>query len=422
MNEQVPVRVDIDYLARVEGETDIIVKVGDGIEDIRLNIFEPPRFFEGFLVGRKYDEVGDIVSRICGICPISHMTTALQAVENAMGIRPSWQTRRIRRLMSVSQIVASHIIHLYMLALPDYHGHPDFFSMIPSFKEEAHRFLKMKEVMNSVARVIGGRPLHPISMVVNGFTQVPSPEAFIEFTRDIEEMLPLARQTVSMIRNLAVPELERERDHVALRVENEYAINEGLLVSSRGLRAPVQDYFSAFYEKQVDYAMAKKTYTSEGNPLMVGALARVNLKHDQLHEETRTLIKELGIVWPSQNPFHNLLAQALEIYDGMLECIHILEEVSPKPEKPWSDIQAGEGVAVTEAPRGLLMHRYAINQKGVVEGATLVTPTCHNFASMEEDLRLLVRKYVAEGQQGDIRLQCEQLIRAYDPCFSCSVH
>ncbi|MEJ2726672.1 MAG: nickel-dependent hydrogenase large subunit, partial [Deltaproteobacteria bacterium] len=165
----------VDYLSRVEGETSIIVKVEkEGVEDIKLKIFEPPRFFEGFLVGRRFDEVGDIVSRICGICPISHMTTALQAVEDAMGISPSTQTRLLRRLMCVAQIVASHVVHLYLLALPDYFGYPGFLPMMPEFEEETKAFLRMKEAVNRVGDVIGGRALHPISMVVGGFTKVPA--------------------------------------------------------------------------------------------------------------------------------------------------------------------------------------------------------------------------------------------------------
>jgi sulfhydrogenase subunit alpha len=415
--------IRIDYLARVEGETSIIVRLEqDGPEEIRLNIFEAPRFFEGFLVGRKHDEVGDIVSRICGICPISHMTTALQAVEDAMGIAPSLQTKKLRRLMCIAQVVASHIIHLYMLALPDYHGHPGFLTMVPEFAEEARNFLLMKEAINAVGERIGGRALHPISMVINGFTALPSLKDLEFLSRGIERVLPLARETASMMTSLPYPDLRADSLYVALREMEEFAVNEGRLVSSGGLDADVHDYPRLFREEQVPYAMAKKSFTREGSPFMVGALARMNLKFDQYRPETRALAEELGISAPDTNPFHNNMAQALEIYEGFHECLELLSSITPKKEDLKHRVREGEGMAVTEAPRGLLMHRYAVNKRGFIEKADLRTPTSHNFACMEKDLRLLVHRFPREDESGSLRLKCEKLIRAYDPCFSCSVH
>jgi len=417
-----PQNIRVDYLSRVEGETSIVVKVDtQGVEDIRLKIFEPPRFFEGFLVGRKFDEVGDIVSRICGICPISHMTTALQAVEDAMEIIASPQTKALRRLMCVAQMVASHIVHLYMLALPDYFGYPGFLPMMPEFKEETADFLKMKAAVNKIGDVIGGRALHPISMVVGGFTKVPTQKDLDDLATDIEHALPPARRTVDLISGLSFPDLASDTEYMAIRKDGEFAINDGHIVSSKGLDLEIRHYSSYFHEKQESYAMAKKTYTREGLPLMVGALARMNLKFDQYHSKTRALAPEIDLSLPDTNPFHNLLAQALEIYDGMLECFQILTSLNLEKERPSFKVREGEGTAVTEAPRGLLMHHYAVNRKGFIEKANLVTPTSHNFANMEEDLRLLAGRY--HGDSGsELRLKCEQLVRAYDPCFSCSVH
>lgn len=417
-----PQHFEVDYLCRVEGETSLVVKVEkEGAEDIRLKIFEPPRFFEGFLVGRRFDEVGDIVSRICGICPISHMTTALQAVEDAMGIVPGSQTRMLRRLMTVAQITASHIVHLYMLSLPDYFGYPGFLPMMSEFKEETGNFLKMKEAMNRVGEVIGGRALHPISMVVGGFTKVPAKKDLAALAADIEKAVPLARRTFELISGLDFPVLEPDTEYVSIRKDGEFAINEGNLVSSKGLDADIHEYPSCFHEKEEPYAMAKKSFTGEGSPFMVGALARMNLKFDQYYEETRALARERGVIVPDTNPFHNNLSQALEIHDGMLECLRILSGLNPEKESPSYKIREGEGRAVTEAPRGLLMHFYRINRKGFVEKADLRTPTSHNFASMEKDLRLLVERY-SEDDGPSLRMKCEKLVRAYDPCFSCSVH
>jgi sulfhydrogenase subunit alpha len=412
----------VDYLSRVEGETSIIVKVEkEGVEDIKLKIFEPPRFFEGFLVGRRFDEVGDIVSRICGICPISHMTTALQALEDAMGISPSTQTRLLRRLMCVAQIVASHIVHLYMLALPDYFGYPGFLPMMPEFEEETKAFLRMKEAVNRVGDVIGGRALHPISMVVGGFTKVPAQKDLDSLAEGIEQVLPMARSTFELINGLSFPDLESETEYVAIREDGEFAVNEGNLVSTRGLNLEIHEYPSYFHEKQVPYAMAKKSFTKDGSPFMVGALARMNLKSDQYYEGTKALARGMNVSLPDTNPFHNNVAQALEIYDGMLECLHLLSLIRPEKESPSFKIRGGAGTAVTEAPRGLLMHHYEVNKKGFIEKANLVTPTSHNFANMEEDLRLLAARFSGDGEPS-LRLRCKQLVRAYDPCFSCSVH
>ncbi len=417
-----PHNIQVDYLSRVEGEASLVVKVeSEDVKDIKLKIFEPPRFFEGFLVGRRFDEVGDIVSRICGICPISHMTTALQALEDAMGVVPSVQTRQLRRLMCLSQIVASHVAHLYMFALPDYFGYPGFLPMMSQFEEETKGFLKMKEAVNRIGEVIGGRALHPISMVVGGFTKIPARDDLDSLAEGIKRILPLARRTFHLISGLSFPDLETDTEYMAVRKDGEFAVNEGNLVSTKGLDLQIHEYLSYFHEKQESYAMAKKSFTRQGTPFMVGALARMNLKFHQYHQDTKSLAAEKGISPPSTNPFHNNLAQALEVHDGLLECLRLLSSLKPEREAPSFKIQEGEGTAITEAPRGLLVHYYQVNKKGFVEKANLVTPTSHNFAKMEEDLRLLVERFAGDSGP-DLRMKCEQLIRAYDPCFSCSVH
>ena len=475
-----PKIISVDYLARTEGESDLILKIGEDrdVQEIKLKIFEPPRFFEGFLVGRKFSEAPDIVSRICGICPISHMTTSLQAVEDAMGIVPSRQTKSLRRLMCISQVVASHIVHLYMFSLPDYFGYPGFIDMMHKFKKETDYFLKMKDAMNNVAERIGGRALHPISMVVNGFTKLPERETLLSLAEGIKAVLPMAYNTAQMMSNLPYPDLETEGEFMALRKEGrdgmeglvgkegtdgrgrttgkeggegargredkwgregekgregkgltqegkggvEYAFNEGRLVCTNGLNLEIHDYFSALHEEEQNYANAKKSFLEGGATIMSGALARVNLKFYQFHDDTKKLAREIAFRVPDKNPFHNNLAQALEIYDGMIECIHLLSEIVPEKEKTSVKIRAGEGMAITEAPRGLLMHSYGIDRQGVIEKANLVTPTSHNFANIEKDLRALALRYAAGDEQDALRLKCEQLIRAYDPCFSCSVH
>ena len=412
----------IDYLARVEGETAIKINIkGNKPQELKLNIFEPPRFFEGFLVGRKYYEVPDIVSRICGICPVSHMTTALRAIEKAMGINPSQQTRILRRLMALSQMVSSHLIHLYMLAMPDYHGYSGAQEMLPEFAEELSRLMRMKKVMNDLTAAIGGRASHPVSAVVNGFTDLPSSQELERRQRDLEKIETDAVKTVRMVSQFSIPDFCRKTEYVALKAANRYAMIEGNIVSSAGLEIPEQDYDKYFEEQEVSYSMAKRARVKDRNSLMVGALARLNLKFDQLPPSVKKLAKEVGFKLPDYNPFHNNLAQSLEIFYGIQECRQILENLKLSLENNNYRVRAGEGAAFSEAPRGLLYHRYTINARGVIEKANIVTPTVHNFANIEEDLHHLVIQN-SDLPTAKIALLCEMLVRAYDPCFSCSVH
>jgi sulfhydrogenase subunit alpha len=412
--------IEIDYLARVEGETSIVVQL-DHAPEIKLKIFEPPRFFEGFLVGRKYDEVGDIVSRICGICPVSHMTTAIQAVEKAMSIKVSEQTKVLRKIMCLSQIVASHLIHLYMLAMPDYYGYAGIVDMQSKFRKEITRLMKMKEVMNELTGLIGGRALHPVTHMPGGFTAVPSNEAFASVLEKLKKIRPLAKEVVKDIAKFDVPELHCESEYAALAGDGEYALNEGRIISTKGLDIAVEDYYQEFEESQVDYAFAKKSTIKKRSSLMSGALARLNNKFDKLQSQTKTLASQVGMKIPSDNPFHNNLAQSLEVVDGIERCVQLIESNKFEDEHFRVRIQPGAGGSMTEAPRGLLFHWYQINSKGVVEKANIVTPTSHNFLNIEKDLKKLVQAN-KDKEPDQIRLLCEQLVRAYDPCFSCSVH
>jgi sulfhydrogenase subunit alpha len=412
--------IDIDYLARVEGETAVSIEVG-GEKPVQLKIFEPPRFFEGFMVGRKFDEIGDIVSRICGICPVSHMTTAILAIEKAMNIQVSEQTSLIRKIMCISQIVASHLIHLYMLAMPDYYGRGSVLEMLPEFKDRIGRLMKMKEVMNDLTALIGGRALHPVTHMPGGFTSIPDKKYFDVISRRLEEIKRDAAGVVRDISFIEVPDFQPDTEYVCLDAENEYAVNTGRIISTSGLNVSQDEYENNFEESQVSYAMAKQSVIKNRGSFMVGALARMNLKRDKLQDETKALARDSGLDFPCGNPFKNNLAQALEVFDGIERCVRLIESCSFKSEGRNAVIKEGEGCAVTEAPRGLLYHRYGINRKGVVESAGIVTPTSHNFINIEKDLKKLSGEN-KDKPRDEIRLLCEKLVRAYDPCFSCSVH
>jgi sulfhydrogenase subunit alpha len=412
--------IEIKYLARVEGETDLMIGL-DGEPSLQLRIFEPPRFFEGFLVGRKYDEVGDIVSRICGICPVSHMTTAILAIERAMSIEVSEQTTALRRLLCLSQIVASHLVHLYALAMPDYHDYPGMVQMQESLGPNLIRYLRMKEVMNRLSGLIGGRALHPVTHMPGGFTSIPDP---CEFTEVLESLKSIRDDAAAVVRDVAdfqVPEFHADCANLALYDPQRYAIDEGRIVSDKGLDLSVKDYETHFQESEVPYAFAKQSVLVDGSTLRVGALARLNNKFEQLQDRTKSLAQEAGLPHPSDNPFHNNFAQSLEVVDAIEQCIHLMESMSLQDEDRHAAPRAGEGGAITEAPRGLLYHWYRFDNKGTVEQAKIVTPTSHNFRVIERDVRDLVARY-RDLETPQLRLLCEQLVRAYDPCFSCSVH
>ena len=407
-------------MARVEGETALTVEL-DGAPFVQLKIFEPPRFFEGFLVGRKYDEVGDIVARICGICPISHMTTAILAIEKAAGIQVSEQTTILRHLFSISQIVASHLVHLYMLAMPDYYGYPSIRGMEGHLGERIARFIRMKDVVNRLSGLIGGRPLHPVTHLPGGFTSIPNPEEFGAVLEQLKSIRPDAEQVVHDVADFQFPDFYAPCEHVALNNAPQYAINEGRIVSDRGMDVSVDDYDVHFKEWEVPYAFAKQSAIGERAIFRVGALARLNNKFDELQDRTRSLAQEVGLHPPQSNPFYNNLAQSLEVVDGIEQCIGILESTKFQDEEIYASPAHGEGGAATEAPRGLLYHWYRISRKGVVEQAKIVTPTSHNFLAIERDLKELVAQH-QHLECEKLRLLCEQLVRAYDPCFSCSVH
>ncbi len=415
-------KINIDYIARVEGEGSVKLDIKDGkLEDLKLNIWEPPRFFEGFLCRRRFDEVPDIVARICGICPVSHMTTAIRALEKALDITPSPEIVRLRKIMSLSQIVASHLIHLYMLAMPDYFNLHSVADMFPRFESEIKRLLRMKEVMNSITALFGGRPLHPVAMVVGGFTSFPSRDAIGKKVKELEGIKTDAIEMLRVISELSFPDLAYDSDFFAIHDPSVYAINEGRIVSSNGISVKEEEYYTIFEEVEVSYSNAKRTILRGKGSLMSGALARLNLKFDALHEDAKKAAQEISFHIPDRNPFHNNIAQAIEIVHGISQCIELLEGLTQENPEIQMKIREGEGIAITEAPRGLLCHHYILNRRGVVEKANIITPTAHNFMGIEENLRNLVQKYIHK-EKAEITLKCEMLVRAYDPCFSCSVH
>lgn len=417
-----PKRIDVDYFARTEGEAGLHAVISDGrLESMVLDIWEPPRFFEGWLVGRMYYEVPEFASRICGICPVSHHETATKAVEKAIGLKVDENTTNMRRLISWSQIVASHIIHLYMLALPDYVGHESVITMMPEYPDEIKRFLRMKTAANAVTDAIGGRALHTMSLIVGGFTRGTSNERLKELGENFKAVKEDAIEMTRLFAKLGMPEFKAERNYVSLTGDSEYPVNSGTLVSSEGLRTSEDDYRKHFRERQVPTANTKYTSLND-KPVRVGAISRVNNNFDLLSPDAKALAKEIDYKVPNHNPLNNNLAQALEVVNGIDGCVDLINRVdAEKLGLVKHEVKGGEGGGITEAPRGSLYHWYRVNKQGVVEAADIVTPTAHNAYNLETDLRDLISS-IAEKESEEIKFESEKLVRAYDPCFSCSVH
>ncbi len=411
-------KVNIDYIARVEGEGSVKYEIRSGkLTSLKLNIWEPPRFFEGFLKGRKFDEAPDITARICGICPVSHMATAIRAVEKAIGFTPSDEIIRLRKIMSLSQIAASHVVHLYVLALPDYHRVP----VVTGMEREVSRLLRLKEVLNRVTGAFGGRALHPVAMMVGGFPKLPSRDTINALVDGLHSVREDVLETVTMVAGLEYPELETDAEFTALSGDSGYPITKGRISSEGGLDIDEDQYGSFFEERELVYSNAKRTVVKGRGAIMVGALARLNFNLAKMHEEAQKAAREAGFSPPVRNPYRNNMAQAIELVHCVFECIDLLGKVEGKDHYAKPEIREGSGTAVTEAPRGLLCHQYHVNRRGVVEKANIVTPTAHNFLGLEENLKKLITENIDMPQE-ELAFRCEMLVRAYDPCFSCSVH
>ena len=293
--------------------------------------------------------------------------------------------------------------------------------MLPKFREEIKKLLKMKEVVNNITSLFGGRALHPVAMVVGGFTSLPSRDSVGKMVKELEGIKTDAQEVLKVISELPYPRLKSNSEYVCISTPSGYAINEGSIVSNNGIRLKEDEYYSAFGETEVSYSNAKMTLIKGRGSLMSGALARLNLKFNMLHKDAKKAAKKIGYKVPDYNPFHNNLAQAIEIVHGISECLELLEGLPMGKPEIHIKVREGEGLAITEAPRGLLCHHYVLNRRGVVEKANIITPTSHNFLGIEENLKRLVQQNISDKKE-EIILKCEMLVRAYDPCFSCSVH
>lgn len=415
--------IKVDYLARVEGEGALYLKyVDDKVEEVRLKIIEPPRFFEALLRGRDYTEAADITARICGICPVAYQMSAVHAMENALQLHIDPAVRALRRLLYCGEWLESHLLHIYMLHAPDFLGYPDVVSMAKDFPEQVERGLRLKKTGNKIVALVGGREVHPINVRVGGFYKIPSKE---ELQRLCEELKPAREQAIETVRWVATldfPEYQRDYEFVALSHPSEYPFNEGRIVSSKGLDIGANEFDATFAEEHVEYSTALHSRLKERGAYFVGPMARFNLNYPNLSPLTREIASEVGLQEPVLNPFKSIIVRSLEVLYAFDEAIRILEGWQP-PAQPYREAQlkAATGYAATEAPRGLLYHRYQIDAKGEIIGAQIVPPTSQNQKTIEEDLAEVVPAFQALSDDA-LRQRCEHTIRNYDPCISCSTH
>lgn len=420
--------IEVNYLARVEGEGALRVKIADDrVVDVQLNIFEPPRFFEAFLRGRGYQEVIDIVSRICGICPVAYQMSAAHALEKALGLVPPAGARPLRRLLYLGEWIESHALHVYMLHAPDFLGYESAIPMAadPTLRPIVERGLRLKKIGNHLMSIIGGREIHPVSVCVGGFYRAPRRAELQALVPDLEWGLNAAVETVRWAATLTYPDFTPDYEFVSLQHPDEYPLNEGRVVSSTGLNIAFEEYEQYFVEEHVAHSNALHSRRLDtGACYLVGPLARLNLNFERLAPEAQALARDINLRLPVQNPFMSLLARGLELVHAFAESLQLIAHYTePQPSRTPApaSFAPGQGAHATEAPRGLLYHHYQTDEKGLIQLAKIVPPTSQNLKRVEQDLWQYVPGLLALPLE-QATLQCEQLVRSYDPCISCATH
>jgi sulfhydrogenase subunit alpha len=418
------VNINVHHVARVEGHGNIVLNANDGkIEELRWEVPESPRLFEAMFRGRHYDDVPHIASRICGICSIAHSTASILATEAALAIEVSEQTRLLRKLLFSAEMLESHVLHAYCLAAPDFLGVGSVFPLVKTHKDVVLRAMRLKHLAYRLAEILAGRKTHPISLMVGGFAKLPDLDDLGAIKGALSDSLADLDATVELFATLSFPDFERETEYVALQDENEYAFISGEIASSDNGTVPVSDYLDVTNEFCVPHSTAKYTQGKRG-AYMVGALARFNLNHEQLHPRAKEAAAALGLRAPCHNPYMITAAQVVESVHVVEDSILLIDKLLDRglDEEPIpSGITAGRGVSAVEAPRGILFHDYTYDGKGILTKANCIIPTNQNHNNIQKDMEALVPT-ILDRSEDEIRQALEMLVRAYDPCISCSTH
>lgn len=412
--------IRVGALTRVEGEGALHVEVRDGVaERVELNIYEPPRFFEAFLRGRKYTEPPDITARICGICPVAYQTSAMNAIEDACGVTLDPQVVALRRLLYCGEWIHSHALHIYMLHAPDFLGEPDIISVARNHRAAVERGLALKKAGNRLMELIGGRSIHPINVRLGGFYSVPSRTDMRAMAEVLRSALDDALATVAWVAGFDFPDVTVEHELLALTGDR-YPLEDGAIARSAGPVFPIGEFSEHVVETQVAHSTALHA-TLDGRPHLTGPLARYSLNAHLLTPAARQAAVAAGLGKQCRNPFRSIVVRAVEVVFAVEEALRIIEGYAPP--QPFVEVPARPGVGhgVSEAPRGLLYHRYEIDDDGLIKTALIVPPTSQNQGAIEDDLARVV---AAGGDLDDAALtsMCERTIRNYDPCISCATH
>lgn len=415
--------IKVDYLPRVEGEGGIHIKMkGDQVHDVRVKIFEPPRLFEAFLEGRHYNEVPDITARICGICPIAYQMSSVHAIERAFGVEIDPAVRLLRRLIYCGEWIESHVLHVFMLHAPDFLGAQDVIELAARHEDLVKRALELKKIGNDIVTLLGGREIHPISVRVGGFSRVPRKQELQTLVNKLGWARDTAIDLAKFTATLPFPDFEPDYEFVALSHPEEYPFSEGRVVSSKGVDIDVCDFEEHFREHHVAHSNALQCSHVGHGSYHVGPLARFALNFGKLSPMAMQAARDCGLVAPCRNPFKSIVVRMIETVFACEEALRIID-VYEQPETPCAPVKArnAAGWAVTEAPRGILYHRYQFGSDGLVQAARIVPPTAQNQSRMEEDLKDLIPR-MASLPDEELTLRCEQAVRNYDPCISCATH
>jgi sulfhydrogenase subunit alpha len=420
------VKINVHQVTRVEGHGNIVVNASNGkIEDIRWEIPESPRLFEAMLKGRYYPDVPYIASRICGICSIAHSTCSIEAVEAAFDVELTEQATILRKLLFNSEVLESHILHVLFLAAPDFLGVDSVFPLVETHKDVVVMAMNLKRLAYRFADAIAGRKTHPISCIVGGFAKYPEAAEMKAIQNELKAALKDLDVVVSLIKLLSpeIPNFERETEYIALKNPQEYAWVSGDIASSDAGIIPLKDYLKVTNEFCIPQSTAKWT-KNKRDAYMVGALARFNLNHEQLSPLGKKVAKELNLTAPCHNPYAITLAQVVETAQAFEDSIILIDKLLTKGiknEEVKVKVKAGRGIGAVEAPRGILFHDYTFDSDGICTKANCIIPTNQNHNNIQKDMEKLVPEIIKEPQD-DIRQKLEMLVRAYDPCISCSAH
>ncbi|MET7768323.1 Ni/Fe hydrogenase subunit alpha [Nocardia sp. NPDC005366] len=415
-------QLKVGSLARVEGEGALRVVVADGrVERAELQIYEPPRFFEAFLRGRAYTEPPDLTARICGICPVAYQTSACNALEQVCGVELDRPLADLRRLLYCGEWISSHSLHIHLLHMPDFLGYPDAITLSADHRDLVVEGLAVKKAGNALLELIGGRPIHPINVRVGGFYSVPTRADLAPVAEQLRRAYDYAVNTARRAAGFDFPDTEIDDELLAATDADRYAIEGGDLRTSTGLCFPAADFRTHVVERQVPHSTALHAEL-DGRRYLTGPLARYTLNYRQLSPNARQLAAEIGLGEQCRSPFRSILVRAVEVVYAIEEALALIDGYE-RPGRAAVPVEprAGTGHGVSEAPRGLLYHRYELDDDGIVRSADIVPPTSQNQAAIEEDLRRVVSANL-DLDDDALTTLCERTIRNYDPCISCSAH